>query len=172
MFKENNEDLRHRNIYRDKNKRYIYFNKRKKQGIVIPYEDLKRWQIMQMRILIPIIFLILSSSFWPEFLIIEIISAIIIAITLEIYNFNLKKYYIIIDNYKPDDQINHRHELAKGKRGMLVLRGVAFIILAVLLVITTLPFDTTKILENLVLYAVAIYALYDSFNSFMALRNK
>lgn len=159
-----NKDLRYQKIYRDKNKRYIYYMQKKSQGLVIPEQDLKKWQILKIRFLIPLLFFVLTYGFWPTYLYYELSACLALLVLLELYNRKVVASYQVLNNYQPDDFLNSKLALETQEKGKLILRTTLYLTLACLLVATTLmPFNPNKILENMILYGVAVYCFYTSY---------
>ncbi len=163
---DNNKDLRYQNIYRDKHNRNIYYLKRKKQGLVIPEEDLTKWQIFRIRFLIPLLFFVLIYNYYPTYLYYEIAATLALVVALEIYFRKIQSSYIVIENYQPDSNLTKQSPIVKEEKLKLIIRSVLYLVLAILLVATTLmPYRPDHLMENMILYGVAVFCLVTSYNN-------
>ena len=149
-------------IYIDKHNRYVYYQKKQKRGIVIPSEDLRKWNLYRSRYFMPIVFGFLLYSLAPEYLYFEIIGAVALLVYLEYAYRKALNNYVTIENFEPDESQSPRHRLDDAPKSKLIVLVILYLAMTVLLCVYMFTYDTQKIFEIAIIVIADLYFLYQT----------
>jgi len=163
-------DLRRQGIYQDQHGRYLYYRKKTNSCLVIPYDDLKRWQLLRMRPIIALMLGVLPYRLIPTSIYVAILVAVVAYGLLEYFNYWMTRKYVVMTNHQPADLYDPQKENQEASWKLLLKAGL-YLLLAVLLVVSTFT-TTNDALNSLLIYGIAVAAAYFSYQSFNLYRNK
>ena len=149
-------------IYTDKHHRYIYYQKKKRLGIVIPPEDLRKWNLYRSRYLFPVIFALLLYSLAPEYIYYEIVGAVALLIYLEWAYRKALTNYVTIENFEPDENQDPRHRLDDAPKSRLITLTVLYLAMTVLLSVYLYSYDKEQLLEIVIIAIAILFFLYQT----------
>ncbi len=134
-FEMNNNGFVGMNIYTDKYNRSIYYNVFDKKGYIITEKNYKAYAYLQNRYLITIAVTIISSIFISDYLINILIGAIALVVLELYFRFKVLPNCVILDKFVPLKENKSRNRLKETSKDKMVIRSIAYIALAILLVL-------------------------------------
>lgn len=137
--------LNSRNVYYDKHKRAIYYNKRKGIGYVIPKESEGRFQTLSYRFIIGIIVIIFAEIFFFHNLLFSVPAGIAAYAFLEYQYQRFLSGLPQLKNFEPEKAKSTTEKQMELSTGSLLLRCGLYFALAILLILNLF---TTKGLSN------------------------
>lgn len=162
-----NAGLRSQGIYRDKYNRFIYFDKRQNCGYVIPEDGLKRFGIVQNRIVIGVITAVLCYAMLKLNIYLSIFIGVGILGGLEaIFRFSMLPEYVKIPKFTPDTPYDKKRDpyigTSKLRFNFIVLAYIAF---GIVLIGSTLVFKSNQT-TDLLMVALGLLSFYMAFITF------
>lgn len=155
-------DLRHIGIYQDKNGRSILYNPKKKEGYIIPENEVNRLATLQYRGYLGLsIAIILYFLFNIEWWIVVLVLGVLLIALEYIYRKGMLATYSIITNYTPLNVLDKSVDAYKQSPRSLLGRIVLYALLGALMVMTIWgePFDNP---ESQIIGVVAAFAFVNS----------
>ena len=155
-------DLRHINLYKDKHGQTILYNAKKKQGYIIPDNEVGRVSAMQYRgFLVLSVGIILYFLFNVAWWITAIAMIGLLVLTEIIYRKSMLSKYRIINNYTPlnilDKSVGAYKQNSKSMLSRIALYGlIGFLLVASII---GQPLDKP---ETQILLVVAAFAIVNS----------
>jgi len=169
---ERDQNLRYQGIYKDKHNRYIYFDKKNQAGIVIPQEDLRRWQLYKSRFLIPLLAAYLAHQIFTLSIPVVLVIGIALMAFMEYSYRKTIAQYVIINDYQPENQYNFRQELQQKDSWKVAFRAILFLILAILLLVSIfIDQRDLMTIENGIIVVCALFCFYNALVSFRVIIN-
>ena len=162
-------------IYTDKHNRYVYYQKKNKLGIVIPPEDLRKWNLYRSRFFLPIVFALLLYSLAPEYIYFEIAGAIALMIYLEFAYRKALNNYVTIENFEPDENQSPQKQLDNAPKAKLIVLAVLYLAMTVLLCAYMFTYDSSQVFEIAIIVIADLFFLYQTifyFRAFFKARKK
>ncbi len=165
-------DLRHINIYQDKKGHKILYDVKKKEGLIIPEEDVSKIAALQYRVWMMlaigiILYFLFQVIWWVTALI-----TITLLIAGEVTYRRMLSSYTIIPNYVPSNILDKSIDAYKQKPRALLVRIGLYSLLGVLLIWTVYGQPITSA-ETQVILVVSVFAFVNAgYHLFVLIRSR
>jgi hypothetical protein len=155
-------DLRHIGIYQDKNGRSVLYNSKKKEGYIIPENEVNRVATLQYRGYLALsIAIVLFFLFDIEWWIVLLIYGVLVLALEFIYRNTMLASYSIVTNYIPLNVLDKSIDTYKQKPGSLLSRVALYAVLGILMIMTIWGKPLTTA-DTQIIIVVAAFALINS----------
>lgn len=174
MAKNQEVVLSGKNIYYDKHKRAIYFNKRKGIAYVIPKEFEGTFQTLSYRYVVGVIGFIFSQLIFQLNLLVSLIIGIACWAILEFRYQKALSSMTQIKNFKPEEAKSSSTKVAELSTSGIMLRGGLYLALAILLIVNL--YTTKGLMDNIAIViascGLSLAALYMAIRMAISLKRK